>query len=1126
MADMAQLKSSEFDDKVIRKIEYWKSSLLDTGKRNKMINFKDSKRSSLSILEPETTSLFNEFAFLDKSLTIQMPIDKGTDRRTYAIIELMDHLSYDLNVLEGDIKTLGTVSERNKTLANLRSKAKLAMEEQGINILYLCFGFIYWKERDKGNVLKSPLLLMPIKISQKSLNAPYAISKYDDDTVVNPTLSFRLQKDFNIVLPEFKLQNNESFDDYMSEIEKTVDSRGWKLTREMSIGLLDFLKISMYHDLDKYQERIAGHSVIRAMAGDVESFEKIPAETSDFDFDSLRPGEWHEVVNADSSQEEAILLLKSGTSFVMQGPPGTGKRQTITNIIAEALADGKKVLFVSEKAAALQVVLKRLTEVGLDDFCLSLHSYKAKIKDIIESIGRNLNLQVAHKYESSFSEMTVLFNDRKYLNEYADELHKIIAPLNRSLYMVIGEMTKLKNAFDIDFSLSGLSDMTNERLLSLQSYVSAFETALHNMGGKISQNPWYNTTVTSSGQEYSGKLLRNTSGLSENLRKIAELSEIIAADLGIVIGDSFNDVKRLFSVSDILVKHPLVMCRPMFDHKNYSFNEKILNDARMHSKKLREIKSEVESIWDSSVYSLDYNDLGDYFSKDDSWIFHTNKTGSDEQCLENAAVKAGLLKQQTESLLTEYRKGARLIDFSGKETIDNIRLVSKVLKLIADAPYMETEWFGLRRHTEAMSCVSSAVEHSNKINSVTETVFCDWDDSVYNIDDSVFLRYKSVYSEGFIESVHMYDDDIKMLSQYAKNIDIMSDRDGIVNSLGNIAACNNCKEKFSQFNTLLSELFGDIYNGIDTDWELITHYLNKAKRISEAESLISETIQRINNISDKKAQITAEWEASVYDIDADAMLDRFKTKYDDRFYSIMSSFTDDMNHLRICAIKPGIENDESCVPDLLRRLKKINEEQKWLYDNKSKWDVILDSDYITDNIDWSEAEQKVKSGRKLYESSDIIIAAEQYAESIRKISAELFEKCSSTILDVDPDMLTRFCSDYSDEFIERDSKYRNDIDTLSKSIKSTELLSDKDHIIHILEKISAVKMHNEWFDENNSVISSLLEGKYSGIDSDWEAIECLNEALIINESESFIIEAVNNGMSITAKKEEIMTEWE
>jgi len=136
----------------------------------------------------------------------------------------------------------------------------------------------------------------------------------------------------------------------------------------------------MYHDLNHNLQRMMNHPVIRAISGDRHALGELPSQARDFNFDKTRPTEWHEVVDSDSSQEEAIFLSKLGVSFVMQGPPGTGKSQTITNIIAEALGEGKKVLFVSEKSAALQVVLKRLTEARLDDFCLSLHNYKANKK--------------------------------------------------------------------------------------------------------------------------------------------------------------------------------------------------------------------------------------------------------------------------------------------------------------------------------------------------------------------------------------------------------------------------------------------------------------------------------------------------------------------------------------------------------------------------------------------------------------------------------------------------------------------------------------------------------------------------------------------------------------------------
>ena len=502
------------DEDLDRKIEHWKRELLDTGKRNKMINYRETKRATLRILEPEASELFNRLAFSDRPLTFQKPINKDTDLRTYSMIALMETLSYSLNVQVGDIKTAGTIIEREKTLKNLRSKAKLAQEEQGTNILYLCFGFIYWREhnRESSPWFKAPLLMMPVTLGLKSLSAPYTLSRYDDEIEVNPTLDYLFNTEYHIDLPTFDLRNKQSFDEYFAQIEEIVDKRGWKVVREVSLGLLSFLKISMYHDLNNNRDRMINHPVLRAMVGDRYAIGDLPPQAENFDFDSVKPDDWHEVVDSDSSQEEAILLSKLGVSFVMQGPPGTGKSQTITNIIAEALADGKKVLFVSEKAAALQVVLKRLTDVGLDDFCLSLHNYKANKKEIINSIGANLSLEDEYIDSSALRELTELFHDRAFLNAYAGELHKPISPLDQSVYMVFGKISKLEKSTVLEFSLAKPTEITKDQYASILYCVSAFERALRNMESKLSANPWFGTKATSSGQTYKTQLLHDTRG--------------------------------------------------------------------------------------------------------------------------------------------------------------------------------------------------------------------------------------------------------------------------------------------------------------------------------------------------------------------------------------------------------------------------------------------------------------------------------------------------------------------------------------------------------------------------------------------------------------------------------------
>ena len=230
-----------------KKIGRWKRELLDTGKRNKMINYRETSRSTLRILEPGLEDLFNKLAISEKELTFQKPINKDTDYRTYAFLSLLETLSYSLPVHVGDIKASGTIVEREKTLKNLRSKTKLAREEQGTNILYLSFGFILWRETDRPSAvwMKAPLLMMPVSLELKSMNAPYTISRYEDDIEVNPTLDYLLNSEYGIDLPTFELKDKKSITDYLDTIEEIVDRRGWKLVREVSLGLLSFQKNNM-----------------------------------------------------------------------------------------------------------------------------------------------------------------------------------------------------------------------------------------------------------------------------------------------------------------------------------------------------------------------------------------------------------------------------------------------------------------------------------------------------------------------------------------------------------------------------------------------------------------------------------------------------------------------------------------------------------------------------------------------------------------------------------------------------------------------------------------------------------------------------------------------------------------
>lgn len=438
------------------RIDKWKKRLLDLGKRNRLINYKDSKRSNIKIISPELADFYTSLVINGSNLKFPYSNDEEYDE--------IDEES-NSSVYEGDIQTNHTIKEQQKTLRNLRDKAKTAREEQGVNILYLSFGFLKWKESlDSEQIITSPIVLVPVILTLESITSPFVLSLHEDEIVVNPTLIYKLENDFGINLPEFD-DHEDDITEYLNRIYQIALKNQWNVALETGLSLLSFLKINMYKDLEKNKDMIEAHPVIKALSGDITQIENLSEEYNNYDHDNkIKPIDTYQIMDADSSQQDAILYSKKGISFVLQGPPGTGKSQTITNIIAESLADGKKVLFVSEKMAALEVVHKRLTQAGIADFCLTLHSHKASKKGILNELGKTLSMNRIKVQDEAFYQLELLQNQRDKLNRYTTELHTPYQPLNKSIYDVNGKLAKLYETPDVIFSVEEVGDTTPGKL--------------------------------------------------------------------------------------------------------------------------------------------------------------------------------------------------------------------------------------------------------------------------------------------------------------------------------------------------------------------------------------------------------------------------------------------------------------------------------------------------------------------------------------------------------------------------------------------------------------------------------------------------------------------------------------
>ena len=391
-----------------KKLDKWADLLLDTGKRNNLINFKDTKASTVEVLLPSSDALFEKvdgataFEVFDpkiidededtdessapEQLGIDAPEDTGTSTSNKKSAFLKQYSGKIRR--QNQVLLYSTATNPLTAVKNIDKKSRALIEETGVNVAYMAFGFIHWKESDSSSyIFRAPILLVPIQLEHASAVEPYFIKTTEDDIIVNPTFSYKMDAEHGVKLPEY---NDEGLTAYLEKVRLLVAKLQWTVTAECKIGIFSFLKINMYRDLKDNTKAILANRNVRQLLGEQTGAEKLSGESVSLDPIANPLIELHNVVDADSSQIEAIEMAKSGKSFVLQGPPGTGKSQTITNIIAECLSDGKKVLFVSEKLAALNVVYDKLKQAGLAEFCLQLHSHKANKKDVIADICHTL----------------------------------------------------------------------------------------------------------------------------------------------------------------------------------------------------------------------------------------------------------------------------------------------------------------------------------------------------------------------------------------------------------------------------------------------------------------------------------------------------------------------------------------------------------------------------------------------------------------------------------------------------------------------------------------------------------------------------------------------------------------
>ncbi len=578
--------------------QIWERKLLDFSLRNNLLNLRTGRRVipfvsfDIDVLEDH---IFDREDYSMQAVPVKKllkPDEFGIyDSRLYKD-ELQQLVSEDIK--HNRLNAYLSADEMASTQKFLYRESRTALEENGANSLYMVFGLMRWYENEKSvRPRYAPLLLMPVELVRRSGNN-YVVRRRDEEMTINTTLVEMLRQQYQIDLKGLQpLPEDESGVDVRA-ILATVRAQlacqpRWDVVEEAMLGLFSFNKFVMWNDIHSnaekmrrspiieslFQKHWVGHDGVQSsnasstrskspsgVQSDGVAVQESPSgvqgskvqegvdETDARHIDlHVAPHEFAIPVDVDSSQMEAVVESGEGRSFILYGPPGTGKSQTITNMIANALYHGRRVLFVAEKMAALEVVQKRLKKIGLDPFCLELHSNKVTKSHLLRQLQQTLDLtriKDPEQYEQASKE---LFEQRQQLTGYIRLLHKKQAS-GLSLYDCICRYEGIEGE-GIPPSAHFVNGLTDSKLQEAAEKIETLDTVFA-ITGPVARHQLQGLNIYDPSQQTQSQIAEWLSQLASQVETTDKLINLINGQAGFKQPHSLNGARW---AEQLIAKH-------------------------------------------------------------------------------------------------------------------------------------------------------------------------------------------------------------------------------------------------------------------------------------------------------------------------------------------------------------------------------------------------------------------------------------------------------------------------------------------------------------------------------------------------------------------------------------------
>lgn len=796
----------------------WERKLLDLGLRNALINLRLSKTVIPLLAAPldeleDTLSAGRDFSLYPRPQEWHLRVEDLT-------FETMHDAGPYQAMMETEFQNRRLRSSLTDTalaaaIKNLYRSAKASLEENGANTLYLALGLLRWYEPPRSTKPRyAPIILLPVELVRKGGSQGYVIRLRDDDPQMNITMLEKLKQDFGIVVNGLDpLPQDEHGIDIrlvFTTLRKAVmNQHQWDVLESAYLGIFSFTQFVMWNDIRNRSDDLTKNKIVQSLIEGRLMWDAAPMELGDSvsDSDVLVP------VPLDASQLYAVDAAAKGKSFVLHGPPGTGKSQTITAMIANALAQGKSVLFIAEKMAALEVVQSRLDKMGIGPFCLELHSNKSRKKDVLEQLRQASEVAKnasSGEYERKAAQLQQL---RTGLDAYVKHLHQT-QPCGQSVFELVNTYETCREApelsgFDAGAAAAKTRDQLEQEKQQLEQLVLAARTVGHPY-----QHPLARLGCRHYTPDIRNLLASFTADYQQKLRTLQTAAGQLTAALGQTAPAARADFDRLDQLARQLLRWRDVPVR-------WATAEDVaqsLQDAQTMEQALDQagaLGQELSADWQDTYFDCDAGQLLARYHTDPADLWQSSPALQKEVETIARAARAFLEADQLK---------ASLADFWYDDALEAD--IQPLLDLCRTSPNRLWNQDSLIQQKVAdLQQMAQRYLHAGQIR---EKLSASWQDGLYEKDGASLLKeYDAILARGFFAKLFTLPGFVKPLATLAKSEEA---KKNLRSDLEQLATCQAELAAADQLHQNYQNLLQWIFPENSGDWQQL---LARTQKVQE-----------------------------------------------------------------------------------------------------------------------------------------------------------------------------------------------------------------------------------------------------------------------------------------------------